>query len=66
MARALLGYIGNGSEQALSLEIVRLRRKVQELEGELADLRSTHRTVLDPALDLELHRLAENAEPALA
>lgn len=66
MARALLGYIGSGSEQALSLEVVRLRRKVQELEDELADLRASHRSALDPTLDLELHRLAEDAQPALA
>ena len=66
MARALMGYIGNGSEQALSLEVVRLRRRVQQLEAELADLRPNDQPVIDPALDLELHRLAEGAEPALA
>ncbi len=66
MARALLGYVGSGSEQALSFEVVRLRRRVAELEAELADLRSTDRTVLDPSLDLELHRLAEGTAPALA
>jgi hypothetical protein len=61
-----MGYIGNGSEQALSLEVVRLRRRVQQLEAELADLRPNDQPVIDPALDLELHRLAEGAEPALA
>jgi hypothetical protein len=65
MARALLGYVGSASDQTLSLEVVRLRRRVQELETEVAQLRSTHRQELDPALDLELHRLAEGAEPAL-
>jgi hypothetical protein len=66
MARALLGYVGSASEQTLTLELVRLRRRVQELESEVAELRDTHRQEVDPALDLELHRLAEDAEPALA
>ena len=64
MARALIGYIGTGSDQALSLEVVRLRRRIQELEGELADLRARYQPVLDRALDLELHRLSEGSEPA--
>jgi hypothetical protein len=64
MARALLGYVGSASEQTLSLEVVRLRRRVQELEHEIAELRATPQQ--DPALDLELHRMAEGAEPALA
>jgi hypothetical protein len=62
MARALVGYIGSGSEQALSLEVLRLRRRVAELESELADLRASS----SPALELELHELAETAHPALA
>jgi hypothetical protein len=62
MARALMGYIGNGSDQALSLEVARLRRRVQELEAELAEVRAHERS----AFDLELHRLAERSEPALA
>jgi hypothetical protein len=66
MARALLGYVGSASEQTLTLEVVRLRRRVEELETEVAELRSTHRQELDPALDMELHRLAEGAAPALA
>ncbi len=66
MARALLGYVGSASEQTLSLEVIRLRRRVQELETEVAELRSSNQQELDPALDLELHRLAEGAEPALA
>jgi hypothetical protein len=65
MARALLGYVGSGSEQVLSLEVTRLRRRVALLEAELAELRDTHRA-LDPSLDLELHQLAKQAEPALA
>jgi len=66
MARALLGYVGSASEQTLTFEVVRLRRRVQELEHEIAELRAASQSELDPGLDLELHRLAEDAEPALA
>jgi hypothetical protein len=62
MARALLGYVGSSNEQALAFEVARLRRRVDELETQLAELRSSTRVV---ALDLELHRIAEAAEPAL-
>jgi hypothetical protein len=62
MARALLGHVGPVGDQILALEIARLRRRVAELEAELADLRS--RT--SASLDMELHRIAEAHEPALA
>jgi hypothetical protein len=62
MARALLGYVGNNNEQALALEVARLRRRVAQLETEMAELRATNRT----ALDLELHRISEAAAPVLA
>jgi hypothetical protein len=62
MARALLGYVGNSNEQVLVLEVTRLRRKVAELESQLEELRAS--TPVE--LDLELHRIAEAAEPALA
>jgi hypothetical protein len=65
MARALLGYVSSGSDQMLSVEITRLRRRVADLEAELAELRETHRAVA-PSLEVELHQLAENATPALA
>jgi hypothetical protein len=62
MARALLGYVGTSNEQALLLEVTRLRRKVAELETKIDELReSTHAQI-----DIELHRIAEAAEPALA
>jgi cell division protein FtsB len=61
MARALMGYVGSSSEQALAFEITRLRRRVTELEAEVARLREG-----SAELDLELHRIAESAEPALA
>ena len=62
MARALLGYVGAPTESALTYEVVRLRRRVAELESELARLREHG---ADVVLDLELHRMAE-AEVALA
>jgi len=61
MARALVGYVGTNNERVLAIEVSRLRRRVAELEAELADLReATH-----VELDRELHRIAEAAEPAL-
>lgn len=57
MARALLGYVGNGSEM-LVLEAARLRRRVAELEDELAEVRAERRV----AIDLELHELAHSSE----
>jgi hypothetical protein len=65
MARALLGHISSGTDQALSLEITRLRRRVALLEAELAELRDAHPAV-PASLEIELHQLAENASPALA
>jgi cell division protein FtsB len=62
MARALLGYVGTGNEQVLASEIARLRRRVADLEAELAELKDGRRA----DLDLELHRLADSATPALA
>lgn len=61
MARALLGYVGN-NEQALALEVARLRHRVAELETQIAELGKTKHA----ELDLELHRISEVAEPALA
>jgi A-type inclusion protein len=61
MARALVGYVGTNTEQVLATEVARLRRRVAELESELTNLRNGSRV----ELDLELHRIAEAAEPAL-
>ena len=61
MARALLGYVGN-NEQALALEVARLRHRVAQLETQIAELRNSKHA----ELDLELHRISEVAEPALA
>ncbi|TAM93685.1 MAG: hypothetical protein EPN43_00200 [Jatrophihabitans sp.] len=73
MARALLGYVGSRSDQVLLVQIAQLRRRIDELESEVADLRATARMDLDlhsvldgGALDGELGRIAEAPEPALA
>jgi hypothetical protein len=57
MARALLGHVGLPGDQVLAYEVARLRRRVSELEAEVARL-AEQRTI-----DLELHHLAEVAEP---
>jgi len=58
MARALVGYVGNNNEQVLALEVARLRRRVAELEAELADIREGQHA----ELELDLHRLAQTSE----
>lgn len=58
MARALVGYVGTNNEQVLALEVARLRRRVAELETELAEERERAHA----ELDLDLHRLAEAHE----
>lgn len=56
MARALVGYVGSSNnEHVLAAEVARLRRRVSELETELADVRERRHA----ELDLDLHRLAE-------
>ena len=62
MARALLGYVGNNNQQTLTFEIARLRRRVAELEAEVAELRHPN----DAEFDRELHRISESSAPALA
>jgi hypothetical protein len=62
MARALLGYVGNIDRQALELETIRLRRRVAELEAEVAELRASNHA----DIEIELHRIAESSAPALA
>jgi hypothetical protein len=65
MARALLGHLGTQNEQVLALEVARLRRRVSELEAQVASLRAKDSDTT-AELDLELHRIAEVAEPVLA
>jgi hypothetical protein len=59
MARALLGHVGSSGDQALAYEVVSLRRRVRELEAEVARLTEQR------SIELELHHIAE-VEPALA
>lgn len=61
MARALVGYVGTNNEHVLAFEVTRLRRRVAELEAELAEAREGQHA----EIDLDLHRLAEASEPAL-
>jgi hypothetical protein len=49
------------NEQALAFEVARLRRRIAELEAQLAEARQH-----GAEFELELHRIAKDAEPALA
>jgi uncharacterized small protein (DUF1192 family) len=62
MARALLGHVGMPNDTTLAYEVIRLRRRIAELQDELEQLRSDRAAVLD----IELHHIAEVTEPALA
>jgi hypothetical protein len=59
MARALLGHVGQPNEQILAFEVTRLRRRVAELEAELAEARR-HTAEFDFSVDHELHRITED------
>jgi hypothetical protein len=56
-----MGHVGLSGDQALAFEVASLRRRVSELETEVARLREQRTS----ELDLELHRIAEVVEPAL-
>ena len=62
MARALMGHIGSANDEILAFEVTRLRRRVAELEAEIARLNVAR----GADLDIELHRFASDAEPVLA
>jgi hypothetical protein len=67
MARALMGFVGNGTDHMLQLEVARLRRRVHELESELTELRTSEASLdriiasSGPSFDLELHELAASS-----
>jgi hypothetical protein len=57
MARALLGYVGSNNDPSVLMELARLRKRVAQLESELAALREDNHA----ELDLELHHIASEA-----
>ena len=63
MAKALLGYVGAVPDRRLMDEVTFLRRRVRDLEAEVARLR-TDRDTSD--LEKGLRQLSELPEPALA
>ncbi|MHA3704851.1 hypothetical protein ACXR2U_21980 [Jatrophihabitans sp. YIM 134969] len=65
MARALLGHLPTAADPLLLAEIARLRRRVADLEAQVAELRS-HLTDVDSVeLHAELHAMTQEhqAEP---
>ena len=58
MAKALLGHVGFGADAHLVSELRRLRRRVQDLELEVARLRAAHESLARRASDEELLQLS--------
>ena len=66
MAKALLGHVGIGADLRLVDEVRRLRRRVSELEAELARAAATHEAfVASVTVDDDLRLLTFDDEPAL-
>lgn len=66
MAKALLGHVGIGSDLRLVDEVRRLRRRVSELETELARATATNEAlVASVRVDDDLSLLTFDDEPAL-
>jgi hypothetical protein len=73
MAKALLGHVGVGSDARLQTEVLRLRRRVRDLEDELARSRAVQDLLVDPTASVVLAESTSSAdlheelrEPALA
>ncbi len=74
MAKALFGHIGIAPDRRLADELIFLRTRVRDLEGEVDRLRAERDAPLptdteplaEEALDERLHDLSELSEPALA
>jgi hypothetical protein len=73
MAKALLGHVGAGNDARLLAEVQRLRRRVRDLEDELARSRAIQDLLVDPSSPVVLAEAASSAElheelrePALA
>ena len=64
MAKALFGHVGGSSDPLLVAEIRGLRRRVRELESELARARAIN-AQLTARIDVTDDLLALEAEPAL-
>jgi len=63
MAKALLGYVGAVPDRRLMDEVTFLRRRVRDLEAEVARLRTEQET---SDLEKGLRQLSELPEPVLA
>lgn len=73
MAKALLGHVGAGNDARLLAEVQRLRRRVTDLEDELARSRAIQDLLVDPTSSVVLGESRTSAdlheelrEPALA
>jgi hypothetical protein len=67
MAKALLGYVGVGSDHRLASEVRRLQARVHQLEAELAQARAVNAALESVHMhDDDLIELDAAREPALA
>ena len=66
MAKALLGHVGVGSDPRLLAEVARLRRRVHDLEDELARSRAMDDAIHEVLGDSVLEEVDDLREPALA
>ena len=66
MAKALFGHVGAGTDLRLVEEVRRLRRRVSDLEAELARLQAAHDgLVASVTVDDDIRMLTLEDEPAL-
>ena len=66
MAKALFGHVGLSSDARLADEVRRLRRRVAELESELARVNAAHSAlVASITVDDDLRMLVLEDSPAL-
>jgi len=66
MAKALLGHVGVGSDPRLLAEVARLRRRVLDLEDELARSRAMDDAIHEVLGEGVLEEVEDLREPALA